>query len=132
MTAKRVNDETKPYERSRLAAGAKTFKDYVNKIYDQVGTDRDIGKLLGFPDGSRVGRWRTGDGRPDELNCIKLARWTGDDPLAVLRLAGYTEMADLLEGRVGPPPIPFTVMRPHIEGMVRAARSMLALIDQQE
>ena len=110
----------------------KTIKEYIQRIHDQVGTDKDIGAFLGFADGSRVGLWRKGGGRPDELNCIKLARWTGDDPLAVLRLAGYTEMADLLQGVTGPAPIPFAIMRPHLEGMVRAARAMLTLVEETE
>jgi len=32
--------------------------------------------------------------------CVKLARWQGDDPLEVLRLAGYGEMDDLLDGHL--------------------------------
>jgi hypothetical protein len=110
----------------------KTFREYIQRIHDSVGTDKDIGVFLGFPDGSRVGTWRKGQGRPDELNCIKLARWTGDDPLMVLRLAGYVEMADLLQGLVGPPPIPFTIMKPHLDALAATANMMVQLIEEQE
>lgn len=77
-----------------------SLKQYIGSVIDTAGSDLSVGKYLGLADGSRVGAWRKGRGRPSELMCIKLARWQGDDPLRVLRLAGYTEMADLLEGSV--------------------------------
>ena len=77
-----------------------SFREFVGRVIDTAGSDLSVGKYLGLADGSRVGAWRKGQGRPSELMCIKLARWQGHDPLAVLRLAGYTEMADLLKGHV--------------------------------
>jgi hypothetical protein len=79
------------------------FRDYLAWIVLQVGTDRAIAKHLGLADGSPMSKWRAGEGRPSELVCVKLARWTNHDPLMVLRSAGYDEMADLLEGVVAPP-----------------------------
>ena len=89
-----------------------------------------MGRHLGFADGSRVGLRRKGDGRPDELNCIKLARWVGDDPLMVLRLANYGEMAELLKGTVGPAPGQFAVLRPHLIGLSEMIASTLSTMDK--
>ena len=115
-----------------MALKDKTFRDYIQRVYDQVGTDKQIGVFLGFTDGSRVGLWRKGEGRPDELNVIKLARWMGDDPIEVLRLAGYAEMADLIKGVAGPAPIPFSVLRPHLVGLLGAVESMITMMDTVE
>lgn len=79
---------------------ATNIREYINRVIDTAGSDLAVGKFLGLADGSRVGAWRKGQGRPSELMCIKLARWQGDDPLAILRLAGYDEMAGLLDGHV--------------------------------
>ena len=76
------------------------LKSYITWTIHSAGSDVAVGKYLGLADGSRVGMWRRGLGRPSELMCIKLARWQGDDPLEVLRLGGYTEMADLLDGKL--------------------------------
>lgn len=76
------------------------LRQYIARVIDTVGSDVSVGRFLGLSDGSRVGTWRKGLGRPSELMCIKLARWQGDDPIDVLRLAGYSEMADLLQGHV--------------------------------
>ena len=110
----------------------KTFKEYIQRVYDHAGTDKDIGKFLGFTDGSRVGLWRKGEGRPDELNVMKLARWMGDDIVEVLRLAGYTEMADLIKGVAGPSPISFSILRPHLVGLLGAVESMITMMDTVE
>jgi hypothetical protein len=104
----------------------KTFKEYIQHVIDTVGTDIAVARFLRFTDGSRVGTWRQGKGRPDELNCIKLARWVGDDPLAVLRLAGYDEMAGLLKGSVGPAPVEFAVLRPQLIGLSESIAAVLS------
>jgi hypothetical protein len=80
--------------------GTTKLQDYINRILDISGSDLAVGKFLGLADGSRVGMWRKGSGRPSELMCIKLARWHNHDPLEVLKLAGYEEMAELLSGAV--------------------------------
>jgi hypothetical protein len=77
-----------------------TLREYISTVINVAGSDLAVGVYLGLADGSRVGAWRKGRGRPSELMCVNLARWQGDDPLAVLRLAGYVEMADLLSGHV--------------------------------
>ena len=107
---------------------ATTFVDYINAVSKQAGSDYAVGKYLGYSDGSRVGAWRKGgNNRPDELACVKLARWTGDDPLRILRLAQYDELADLLEGRVAVMPASIEAMRPTLvalEQMIAAALKM--------
>lgn len=108
----------------------KSFKEYIQRVVDKVGSDIAVARFLEFGDGSRIGLWRKGDGRPDELNCIKLARWMGDDPLEVLRLAGYEEMAKLLKGTIGPPPVQFAVLRPHLISLSEALKGMLNTMDQ--
>lgn len=81
----------------------KTFAEYLTKAADLAGSDAALGKIVGFTDGSRIGIARKGGPRLSELPCLKLARFTGDDPCWVLRLAGHTEMADLMQGHVVPP-----------------------------
>lgn len=81
----------------------KTFAEYVTKASALAGSDATLGRVAGLTDGSRVGNARRGGLRLSELACLKLARFTGDDPCWVLRLAGYGEMADLLQGHVAPP-----------------------------
>lgn len=77
-----------------------SLHNYVSWVIYKAGSAISVGRYLGLADGSRVGQWLAGKGRPSELMCIKLARWWGDDPLRVLRLAGYNEMADMLAGAV--------------------------------
>lgn len=110
----------------------KTMKEYIQRIHDQTGTDVEIGRFLGFTDGSRVGLWRRGEGRPDELNCMKLARWMGDDPVDVLRIAGYTEMADVIKGSAGPAPIPFSILRPQLISLMGVLDGILQTIERVE
>jgi hypothetical protein len=74
--------------------------EYLRRVVERVGTNTAVAKFLGFSDASRIGRVCAGQGRLSELNYIKLARWMGDDPLVVLRQAGYSEMAGLLNGTV--------------------------------
>jgi len=83
-----------------MPATFSSLQPYIEQIVAIAGSDLAVGKYLGFSDGSRIGQWRRGKDRPSELACIKLARWVGDSPLEILRLAGYTEMADLLDGSV--------------------------------
>ena len=90
-------------------ASFKTYQDYIKHVVDQVGSDITVAKRLGFADGSRVGLWQRGTGRPDELNVVKIARSRGDDPIAMLHLAGYTEIADPLKGTIGPTPVEFDI-----------------------
>jgi hypothetical protein len=107
----------------------KSFKEYIQGVVDQVGSDVAVARYLGFGDGSRIGLWRKGEGRPDELNCIKIARWMGDDPLAILRVAGYHEMADLLKGTAGPPPVQFSILRPHLASLQGVLSGMLEAME---
>lgn len=103
-----------------------TIREYINQIIDETGSDLSVGKFLGLADGSRVGAWRKGLGRPSELMCVKLARWRGDDPLSVLRLAGYHELAGLLSGIV--PEVAGANMHA-IELLVSQLTSLRSLID---
>ena len=81
-----------------------TFAAYVNAAAEAAGSDVALGLAIGYTDGARVGMAKRGQGaRFSELAVIRLARHQGDDPLTVLRLAGYQEMADLLDGYVMPP-----------------------------
>lgn len=93
------------------------LRGYIQDVIFQAGSDAAVGQYLGFGDGSRVGLWRRGRGRPSELACVKLARWTGDDPLHVLRLAGYTELAGLLAGLVVPMPVQQHPLRKQMEAL---------------
>jgi hypothetical protein len=77
----------------------KTFAEYVTAAAARAGSDAALGRICGLADGSRIGGARRGDGpRLSELACVKMARFTQDDPLWVLDLAGYGELADLLRG----------------------------------
>lgn len=110
-----------------MATKSKTFQEYIKSVVDQAGSDYAVGKHLGYGDGSRVGIWKRNQGRPDELACIKLARWMGDDPVLVLRLAGYNEMADLLDGRVIVTAPSIDALRPTLRAldeMIQAALRM--------
>ena len=111
-----------------MSTTARTWREYVQELVDRTGSDLAVAKYLGFGDGSRVGLWRKGDGRGSELACVKLARWTDDDPIVVLRIAGYTEMADLLEGHVAPAMPEYSMVRPQLE----ALRDMLDVVMKAE
>lgn len=80
------------YDEWRFAS----FANYTSAVVDKLGMDKTLGNMLGYADGSRVGLWRTGRARPNELAVLKMARYMGDKPDRVLRLAGYDEFADLL------------------------------------
>lgn len=73
-----------------------SFPHYCQAAKHKVGMDKTLGLMMGYSDGSRVGLWCQGLGRPSELGVLKLARLMGDSPDKVLRLAGYDEFADLL------------------------------------
>lgn len=81
---------------------AMTFQEYVTEAAERAGSDAALGKICGFADGSRIGRIRRDATAPrfSELVCVRLARYTNDDPLWVLALAGYEELAGLLRGAV--------------------------------
>lgn len=111
-------------------SNAKDFRSYIQEVVDKVGTDSAVGKYLGFSDGSRVGLWRRGEGRPDELNVLKLARWMGDDPIWALKIAGYDEMAQLLKGTTGPAPIEFSILRPHLVSLQETIRGMMETMER--
>jgi hypothetical protein len=86
-----------------LATMARDLKTYIGLAVKKAGSDVQLGQRLGLADGSRISLWkRDVEGqKPSPLTCARLAAFTGDDPLTVLRLAGHTELADLLEGHVG-------------------------------
>jgi hypothetical protein len=113
-------------KRQPEAAEFKAWRDYASWVVATAGSDIAVAEYLGLSDGSRVGRWRTGTGKPSIENAIKLARWTGHDPLAILRLGGHGEVADLLSGAVSPPTVhesKLAKMLEAIRGVAEAAAS---------
>ena len=79
-----------------------SLKAYIASASEKAGSDLQLGQQLGLTDGSRISLWKRGKGgRPNELTCARLAGFMDEDPLIVLRLAGHTELADLLSGHVG-------------------------------
>lgn len=110
-----------------MATKAKNWKEYAQEIVDRFGSDIAVARFLGYAEGSRVGMWRKGLAKAEELSVIKLARWNGDDPLQILRLAGYEEMADLLEGNVRHIPTTTTAILP---GLVELRDELNALLQK--
>jgi hypothetical protein len=108
-----------------------TLREYIARVIDTAGSDLAVGKFLGLADGSRVGAWRKGQGRPSELMCVKLARWQNHDPMDVLRIAGYEEMADLLEGAV--PQVTGSNIRSvqHVQSQLSSLRKLIDVALEQ-
>lgn len=100
---------------------------YMRRVVDLAGSDLAVGKILGLADGSRPGMWRAGKGRPSELACMKLAQYTGDSIIKILRLAGYTEMADLLAKTPETP----GAAEQKTDEMIEALYSVLTLVRSQ-
>src|SRR5689334_7441940 len=100
-----------------------TFQSYLTRrVSPLYPTQEDLRKAMGLTTASRVSRWYTGEGVPNEAATVRLARLIGDDPLELLRLCGHTELADALEG-VNLPPPPALAMFLH---MVEDLRTKLA------
>lgn len=110
-----------------MATKAKNWKEYAQEIVDKFGSDIAVARFLGYAEGYRVGMWRKGLAKTEELSVIKLARWNGDDPLQILRLAGYEEMADLLAGDVKHIPTTTTAILP---GLVELRDELNALLQR--
>jgi hypothetical protein len=69
--------------------------------------------------------WRRGTRRPDELNVVKIVRSRSDAPIAMLHLAGYRDMADLLKGTMACGPVEFDIRRPHLVGLQKIIKQAL-------
>lgn len=118
MTARRRHDDAPhpsdgaSYDEWRFSS----FPNYVKAAKFKVGLDKTLGAMLGYSDGSRVGLWCEGRGRPNELGVLKMARLMGDAPDRVLRLAGYDEFADLLgEGDTDQSPYRLHALKTQLE-----------------
>lgn len=75
----------------------RNFADYIRHCVHVAGSAKALGDLVGFSTGSRIGDWLRGQGgRPSISSCLRLAKLSGDSPLAVLTMAGYTEEVLLL------------------------------------
>jgi hypothetical protein len=73
------------------------FGAYIDHCVQLVGTNHQVGVLLGFTSGTRVADWRRAQGgRPSLTSVLKLAKLTSDHPLDILTMAGYEEEVALL------------------------------------
>lgn len=72
-------------------------------VIQEFGSNAAVASYINYSDGSQITKWLKSEKRPDMLALVKLARRMGDDPLEILRLGGYDDMANLLEGHVPPP-----------------------------
>jgi hypothetical protein len=89
----RQRTESKPSPSGKYAS----FPDYVAHCVALAGTASNLGAHLGFSSGTRVADWRKGvGGRPSELACAKLAKFSGDPVLDVLGMGGHDELVELL------------------------------------
>ena len=105
------------------------FAEYVQHCVDLAGTADQLGKLVGFSSGSRIGDWKKGQGgRPSLSSCLRLAKLSGDSPIHVLIMAGYAEEAAILQELLSPPealqPSPVSVIRAE-----QAIENMQELLD---
>jgi hypothetical protein len=72
--------------------------DYIkHAIQIAGGNGRSLAKAVGLTTGSRVSHWRAGLGVPSELMALRLAKFTGDDPIDVLTMAGHGELVKALQ-----------------------------------
>lgn len=78
------------------------FVRWLRAAIDHFGTAAELAKVINYRDGSQVSKWLRGESRPDEYAVLRLARQLGEDPIALLRMSGYDEMADLITGHVAP------------------------------
>jgi len=105
-----------------------TLTDYIAHCVHVAGSHYALGQRLGFTSGGRVGAWRAGKGRPSELACLQLAAFSGHAGLDILRLAGYTAMADLIEaGATGPPRVP-DQHKMRLEASLRPVEDMIDML----
>lgn len=79
---------------------------FVKRVIGQVGTARAVAAAIGLSEG-RLGRVTRGEGSMEIANLLRLAELAGEQPTAVLRLAGKAEEAELIERiyGVGAPPL---------------------------
>ncbi len=107
-----------------------SFAELVKAAVERAGSHKALGTELGMADGSRVGQWINGfpdstHKRPAVISCVRLARWMDQPVLEVLRLAGYTDLADALEGQI-PDTMPH---RPALTNAVAHLKMLRHLLD---
>lgn len=85
----------------------RNFSDYIQHCIHLAGTGDKLGRMIGFSSGTRVADWKRGrGGRPSISSCLRLAKLTGDSPIAVLTMAGHHEEAELMQELLSPPEHP--------------------------
>lgn len=77
------------------------FREFLEAAARRYETKDAFAKALGITPG-RLSRVLGGEHSLDVLNCLKLAKLTGESPSRVLRVAGKSAIADLIEGLYGP------------------------------
>lgn len=70
--------------------------EYIEHAIKLAGSAYGLSNVLGFSNGTRVSDYRKSFGYPSVLNALKLARFTGDDPVDVLTMAGHADVVEEL------------------------------------
>lgn len=80
---------------------AENFKALLNRIAKQFPSRAALAKALEITP-SRLSRaLNTGDFPLNVVNCLRLAKLSGESPADILRAAGKTDVAELIEGLYG-------------------------------
>lgn len=107
------------------------FMLWLDDVVRQFGSDTAVGKYCGFKDGANVGRWKQGYNNPSIEACVKLAKARGEDPIKILRMAGHTEVADLLSGYTAPAD-PMPVWVPQLKAVVSLLDTAVKMMDKDK
>lgn len=87
-----------------------TFRELLEGFVDVFGSQTALGRAIGVSP-SRLSRVIRGEHSLEVINCLRLAAVTGTSPSVLLRAAGKSDIADLVERLYGrsrptaPPPL---------------------------
>jgi transcriptional regulator with XRE-family HTH domain len=76
------------------------FRQFLETAARRFPSKQALAKAIGITPG-RLSRVLKGEHSLDVVNCLRLAKLTGDSPGEVLRVAGKNEVAELIEGFYG-------------------------------
>ena len=106
------------------------FRRFIAKLVERTGTAQAVADAIGMTL-SAFSRGVRNAGTLDVKHCLLLAKWSGEDPTAVLQMAGKGDIAAIIRDLFGPPQEPITAETRRFAKLPRTTqRHVLALLDE--
>jgi hypothetical protein len=101
--------------------------DYIAHVIQMAGSARAVAQAIGIKGGTRISDYRNAHGVPGVLMALRLARFSGDDPVDVLVMSGHQDIVDELNKVWGKPAEPSAVHLAKMETGMKVDELILAL-----